>query len=178
MPIDIIFAFLLLLAIIKGYRRGFIIAVFSIIALLAGLAAAIKLSTLVAEYLKGSVNVSAKWLPVISFALVFLVAVFLVRLAATAIEKTVELAMLGWVNRLAGILLYAVLYTVILSVVLFYLDKINLLTKETLANSKTHQFLQPWGPVTINGLGSVIPLFKNMFHELEAFFGSMAGERK
>src|SRR2546422_8153011 len=114
MIIDIVFTILILMAVIKGYRRGFIIAVFSIIALMVGLAAAIKLSTLVAAYIKDSVNVSAKWLPVISFVLVFLLAVLLVKLGATAIEKTIEFAMLGWVNRLAGILLYLVLYTVIL----------------------------------------------------------------
>ena len=38
----------MVLALIKGYRRGFIVAVFSLIAIIVGLAAAIKLSTVVA----------------------------------------------------------------------------------------------------------------------------------
>ncbi|MEJ7769520.1 MAG: CvpA family protein [Chitinophagaceae bacterium] len=170
MIIDITFLALMLLALFKGYKRGFIVAVFSIIALIIGLAAAMKLSTVAAEYLKDSVNISARWLPVISFLLVFLIVVFIVRLIATAIEKTIELALLGWLNRLAGMLLYAVLYTVILSVVIFYTQKINLLSAQTLAASKTHPFIQPWGSRAIEGLGLIIPAFKGMFHELGTFF--------
>ena len=109
--IDIIFFILILLAVYKGYRQGFIVSLFSIIALMVGLAAAMKLSAVTAGYLEGSINVSARWLPILSFVLVFLLAVFIVRLGAKAIEKTIELAMLGWINRLAGIILYFVLYT-------------------------------------------------------------------
>ena len=178
MIIDIVFALLMLLAIYKGYRRGLIVAIFSVIALLVGLAAAIKLSTLVAAYLDNSLNVSARWLPVISFIGVFIGAVFIVRLGAAAIEKTLELAMLGWLNRIGGILLYAALYTIILSVLLFYLEKINLLTQETMSASATYKYLQSLGPRAINGIGIVIPFFKNMFHELERFFGHVIEKRK
>lgn len=177
MIIDLVFALLMLLAIYKGYRSGLIVAIFSIIALLVGLAAAVKLSTLVAAYLDNSLNVSARWLPVVSFILVFIAAVFIVRLGAAAIEKTIELAMLGWLNRIGGILLYAALYTIILSVLLFYLEKINLLTQETVSASATHKYLQSLGPRAINGIGVVIPFFKNMFHELERFFGHVIEKR-
>lgn len=178
MIIDIVFAALMVLALIKGYSKGFIVAVFSIIALIVGLAAAIKLSATVASYLNDSVNLSAKWLPVISFILVFLIAIFLVRLGAAAIEKAMELAMLGWLNRIAGIFLYAVLYILILSVLIFYLQKTHLLSDHTIAESKTYAFLEPWGLRTIEGLGSLIPFFKGMFHELEAFFEKVAHQKR
>jgi membrane protein required for colicin V production len=174
MIIDILFAVLMVLALVKGYRKGLIIALFSIIAFVVGLAAAMKLSTVAAAYLKDSVNISAKWLPVVSFLLVFLGVVLLVRLGALAIEKTVELAMLGWLNRLGGILLYAALYTVVLSVVIFYCQKSHLLTAQTITESKTHPFIMPWGPLAIDSLGAVIPFFKGMFQELGAFFDRMA----
>lgn len=178
MIIDILFVALLVLAFVNGYNKGFIIAVFSIIALIVGLAAAIKLSAIMAGYLKDSVNISAKWLPVVSFFIVFLLAVLLVRLGATAIQKTFELAMLGWINRIAGVILYIFLYTIILSVVIFYTQKAHLLSAQTIAESKTYEFLEPWGLRVIDGLGSVIPFFKGMFLELEAFFGRVAEHKK
>ena len=107
MILDIIVAVILILAIIKGYRQGLIVALFSFIAFIIGIAAAMKLSVVVAGYIGKAVNVSDKWLPIISFAVVFLIVVLLVRLGAKFIQKTVELAMLGWVNRVGGILLYA-----------------------------------------------------------------------
>ena len=178
MIIDFLFLLLVIWAIIKGYQKGLIIALFSIVSLMVGLAAAIKLSTIAASFLKDSVNISSKWLPVVSFVVVFLLVLLLVRFVATALEKMVELALLGWLNRLGGIILFVILYTVIFSIVLFYSDKINLLSDETLAGSKTFPYIQPWGPWAINGIGKVIPLFQNMFRELEEFFGKAASLKK
>jgi membrane protein required for colicin V production len=175
--IDIIFAIIIITALVKGYMNGFIVAIFSVIALMVGLAAAIKLSTVVAAYLKNSDSLSNKWLPVVSFILVFLAVMLLVRLGAAAIQKMMELVMLGWLNRLAGIILYSLLYTIIFSVVLFYLEKIHLLTQEAMSNSFTYQFIQPWGPKAIDSLGIVLPFFKNMFHELETFFAAVATKK-
>jgi membrane protein required for colicin V production len=100
MMIDIIFVILLVLALIHGYRRGLIVAVFSLVSIVVGLAAAIKLSAVVANHLGNTVKVSDKWLPVISFAIVFIVVVLLIRLGARAIQKLTEALMLGWLNRL------------------------------------------------------------------------------
>lgn len=174
MIIDFIFAMLIVLACIKGWQRGLIIALFSIVAFIIGLAAAIKLSTGVAGWLGSSTNVSAKWLPFISFALVFFVVVLLVRLGGKMIEKTFEAVMLGWANRIGGILLYAALYTIIFSIFLFYAEKIQLIKADTLHASLTYNFIQPWGPKVINGFGAVIPVFKDMFTELEIFFDKLA----
>ena len=174
MLIDGIFAVLILLACIKGYQKGLIIAIFSIIAFIVGLAAALKLSAFVASRLSDSVSVSSKWLPFISFAVVFIVVVLLVRLGAKLIEKTFEMALLGWLNRIGGILLYAVLYTIILSIFLFYAEKLHLIKPATIQASQTYSFIQPWGPRVIDGFGKVIPIFKDMFADLEHFFDGIA----
>ena len=171
--IDIIFIIIVIMAAFKGYRRGLIVSLFSILALMVGLAAAMKLSTVAAGYLDQSMNVSARWLPILSFILVFIAAAFIVRLAAKAIEKSVEMAMLGWMNRMAGIILYFMLYTIIFSVILFYGEKAGILSAETFADSTTYGFIKPWGPKAINALGVVIPFFRDMFTELEGFFGRL-----
>src|SRR5688572_5269635 len=106
MIIDLFIAVLLVLAIIKGFSRGLIVGLFSLVAVIIGLAAALKLSAVVAGYIGNTVKVSENWLPVISFIVVFLIVILLVRLGAKAIEKTVELALLGWVNKLGGIILF------------------------------------------------------------------------
>jgi membrane protein required for colicin V production len=170
MIIDIILCGLILLAIMNGYRNGLIIAVFSVIALLVGLAAAIKLSAIAAGYLKQTVSISDRWLPVISFSLVFFLAAFLVRLAAKFLEKTARWAMLGWANRLGGVLLFALLYLVIFSIVLFYGSKTKLLSRDLISTSVSYKYIIPWGPKAMNALGELLPLFKNLFHDLEAFF--------
>ena len=174
MILDLLFAIAIVLAIFKGYKRGFIVGLFSLVAVIIGLAAAMKLSAVAASYIGQNVNVSKEWLPVISFIVVFIAVVLLIRLAANAIEKAVEVVMLGWLNKLGGILLYAAIYTIVFSVLLFYAEQIKLLKPDTIDHSITYSFVHPWGPKVINALGSIIPIFKDMFSDLEHFFDGVA----
>ena len=174
MLIDILFLILMILAFFKGIKKGLILAVFSLVGLIIGLAAAMKLSVIVADYLKDTVNISAKWLPFISFIVVFIAVLILVRIGATALEKTIDFVMMGWLNKLGGIIFYAVLYIILLSVLLFYAEKLSLINPKTITASKTYVYLQPWGPKVMNLMGSVIPWFKDMFSELEKFFEGVA----
>ncbi|HYE54369.1 MAG TPA: CvpA family protein [Chitinophagaceae bacterium] len=178
MLIDIIFAILVIVAIFKGLRRGFIVAIFSILAFIVGLAAAIKLSAVVAEYLAGSTNISGKWLPFLSFLLVFILVAVVVRIVAKLIEKSVEFAFLGWLNRLLGVALYFALYTIIFSILLFYAVQMQLLKQQTLDASATYLFIQPWGPYVMEGLGAVVPWFRDMFEQLKDFFGKISEQPK
>ena len=176
MLIDFTFAALIILAIIKGYQKGFIIAIFSIIAFIIGLAAALKLSAAVANYLKDSISVSARWLPFIAFALVFFIVIILVRLGAKLIEKTFQAVMLGWLNRIGGIVLYAALYTIILSIFIFYAEKLQLLQTAAIESSQTYHFIQPGGPKVMDNFGRLIPVFKDMFGQLGDFFNSLSNK--
>lgn len=176
MIIDIILAILLVIAVIKGYQRGLIVAVFSFVAIIIGLAAAMKLSTAVAKYIGDAVSVSEKWLPFISFLVVFIGVVLLIRIGANLLQKAVETVMLGFVNRLGGILLYAVIFITVYSIFLFYAVQVNFIKPETLQASATYNFLQPWGPKAMSIFGSIIPWFKDMFIQLEQFFDGVSGK--
>ena len=174
MIIDVIFIILMILAVIKGYQRGLIVAIFSLVAFIIGLAAAMKLSTAVAGYIGQAVKISDRWLPVISFVLVLILVALLVRWGANLLQKTVEIAMLGWVNRIGGIIFYVALFITAFSVVLFYALQIKVLKPETITASETWSFIQPWGPRAINSFAVIIPFFKDMFGQLESFFGNIS----
>ncbi len=174
MSIDILFGILLLIAVVKGWRRGLVIAVFSVIALIVGLAAAMKLSTVVAAWLKDSTNISVQWLPFISFAIVLIGVVLLIRWGANLIEASLEVTLMGWLNRLGGMVLYILIYTLAFSVLLFYAAQLKLLNEDTIAQSVTYSKIQPLGPMVINTFGRLVPWFKDMFTELEGFFTQIA----
>lgn len=174
MLLDLIFIVILILAVIRGYRKGLIAGIFSFIAIIIGLAAAMKLSTVVAGYIDESVRVSREWLPVISFVIVFIIVVLLIRWGANLMQRAIELAMLGWANRLGGVVFYVAVYTITFSVLMFYAEQIKLIQPSTIEKSVTYSFFQPWGPKAIDSLGSVFPFFKGMFTELEKFFDHVA----
>lgn len=176
MLIDIIAFILLLFAAFKGLRKGFVVAVFSFLAFIIGLAAALKLSTAMAAYIGENVEVSQRWLPFLAFIVVFLVVTLLVRLGAKLLQGAVQMVMMGWLNRLGGMLFYVLIYFFIYSILLFYATQLNLLKPETIQASVSYHYLAPFAPKLIAMLGAVIPFFRDMFDELLQFFDAVGNK--
>ena len=173
MIIDIIFAIMLIMALFRGYNQGLILGIFSFLSIIIGLAAALKLSAVVAGYIGRAVKVSEQWLPLISFVLVFIAVVLLVRLGARVIQKSFEMVMLGWLNRLGGMLFFGIIYTLVYSVILFYAEQMKLVSAETINQSMTWSYIRPLAPKVIDAMGTIIPFFRNVFEELQEFFASV-----
>ena|SRR5579875_3136477 len=176
MWLDVVVLILLLLALLKGLRNGLIIALFSLVAFVLGLAAAIKLSAIVAAYMGTSVNVPAKWLPVLAFLSVFIIVALLVKLVARIIEQVVAVSMLGWANKLGGVVFYVLIYLFVFSILLFYASQLHIVKPDTVQASVTYPYLQPLGPKMVEGIGTILPFFKNMFSGLLQFFQTVAGK--
>ncbi len=102
--------------------------------------------------------------------------VFVIHLGGKLIEKTFEMVMLGWANKLGGVLLYIVLYTITFSVFLFYADKLRIFEKITIRSSQTYPVVASFGPKVINVLAKSMPFLKDSFTQLEAFFGAVSNK--
>jgi membrane protein required for colicin V production len=170
MIIDIALLALLVIAAIKGLQRGIIVAVFSLIGLIAGIAAALKFSCfscrLAPRFSEYFIEVAARYF-------------FFISICCCCIADTINgqpdrslcgTGTTGWVNKIGGALLYMVFYTLSLSVLLFFLVQLKLISEKTIAESVTYTYVEPWGPVVINGIGKIIPLFKDMFAGAGEFF--------
>ncbi|NNV55355.1 CvpA family protein [Limnovirga soli] len=176
MSIDIIYIILIAMAVLKGYSRGLIVAIFSLLAIIIGLAAAMKFSVLVTGWLALNTHIGTQWLPFIAFIAIFILIVIIVRSVANLIEAAIDMALLSWINKLAGIILYVLLYSMVYSIVLFYGTQMGIISQTTIGASTIYGFIEPWGPTVINLLGSIIPVFKDMFQQLEQFFGNVSSQ--
>lgn len=173
MFIDIIALIILAMAIFKGYSRGLIVSILSFLGILIGLAAAIKFSVTVSVWLDDKTDISAQWLPFLSFILIMIAVILAVRWIANITEAAVEIVLLGWLNKLGGIILYVLVYLMVYSIVLFYATQMGLLKEETIKASQTYGIIEPWGIKAINALGYIIPFFKDMFTDLQNFFDNL-----
>lgn len=173
MLLDVLVALLLAVALFKGWSKGLIVAVASFFAFLIGLAAALKLSAVVATAIGTTTATSTRWLPLLAFLLVFVGVLLLVRLVAKLVEGAAQLAMLGWANRLGGFLFYALSYLLCISIAVFYLNKLQLFNAAW-QSSITYPYLQRLAPFFIEGLAQVLPFLKNVFAQLTQFFGQFA----
>jgi membrane protein required for colicin V production len=176
MIIDILFIILMISAAIKGFRKGLIMSVFSFAAFFIGLAAATKCSSIVANHLQESTQQPSRWWPAIAFLIVMVIVGIIIRMVGSLLERTMEFAMLGWVNRLGGFLVLAVMHVLILSVALFYLEKLHIIPESTRKASLVYDQIMPWGPWAIDGLGRIMPVFKNMFTDLQGYFNDLGSK--
>jgi Uncharacterized membrane protein, required for colicin V production len=172
--IDIIVIIIGVLAAIRGLRQGLIVGVCSFLAIIVGLAAAMKLSSVFAEKIGSAANLTGRWVPFVAFLLVFAVVALLVRSLSSIVHNVSEKLFLGIFNRLGGMVFFVLIYLTPVAILLFYITQLKLLSASYIEASFTYPFLKSLGSFTIESLGSIIPAFKNMFSALEQFFESAA----
>lgn len=171
---DIIAIALLVWAVIKGLRKGLIVALFSFVAFIIGLAAALKLSAVAAGYIGEAISVSDRWLPVVAFFIVFFIVVLIIRLGAKLIEKFAQVAMLGWLNRLGGVVFFILIYFFIYSIILFYAAQLGIISQSTTETSTAYRIIAPLAPGIIKILGILFPFIKDVFEQLLGFFQNLS----
>ena len=174
--IDIFFYIILVLAILRGWRKGLILSLFSLVCGLVGLAAAVKLSSIVATHMKSDLHMTTRWLPVISFILVFILIVLIIAWLGKILEKLIKWVLLEWLNKLGGILLLLVLYLSVYSIILFYGTETQIISKHAVHESHFYHLIAPFGPAVIRFITGFIPFGQDMFISLEGFFDRIASD--
>lgn len=116
---DVLVLGFLALFIINGYRKGFIISLASLVALVLGIYLAVNFSNFVQGLLQDNFHPSKTWLPVLSFIVTFLVVAILVLIVARVMEKIVDVVGIGVFNKIAGALLGLVKGVLVASIILF-----------------------------------------------------------
>jgi membrane protein required for colicin V production len=153
----------------KGWTKGFIMAVVSFVSFFAGLALALQFSGWVEGYIKQQTDSNNEWLAFLAFLLVLIGSIIAIRILGKIVEKSVELVMLGLVNRLAGILLYLFIYISIFAVVLVYLKQFEIVGNETAINSKSYTYIINFGGWVIDFFAEWLPAVKNLFNDTKEF---------
>ena len=106
----------------RGFKKGFIMAVATLVALVAGLYAGFHGSEVIADKLHASFDWSESSVQIASFLLAFLAMVIAIHLLAKLIEKAVNLAALSPVNKIAGLVFSLLKVGLILSMIFYTLD--------------------------------------------------------
>lgn len=164
--LDIIGIIIVLIFFIHGYKRGFVVAVFSFVALLLGILFCLKFSSAGSQYIQQQGWASGAWVPFISYIVVFIGIVFITRLLAKAIKSTLSLVLLGWFDGVAGGVLYAFIAGVCWSTILWLTDKMNLLAEATKVKSITYPYFIKLAPWVYSKMGVVVPFAKGVWEEV------------
>ena len=160
--LDIILLLLFLPGLIQGLRKGFLAQGISVAGIVAGVWLAFHYYAALALRLKEHIHTGDTLLNVLAFAVILLLASLLAVVAAKLLTKLVQMATLGWLNRLLG-MFFALLTTALtlgLSAVLF--DRLNqrfaLVSSPILTDSLMYAWLKDLGYTVYPYLQQIVPL--------------------
>jgi membrane protein required for colicin V production len=148
--IDLVFAVVLLWSAYRGYSKGFIVQLATLAALLLGILGAVMFSDYTSSLIIKKFEVSGNYLPIISFAVTFIVIVIAVHLLAKMLNKLIDAIALGIVNRLLGVLFSVLKIAFIVSIILVLVNKAdskyNFIPNETKEKSLLYMPLSNFAP--------------------------------
>lgn len=158
MWIDIVLLVAVILGIIKGWQHGLIISVFVTAAWILGVIGALKFCSLVADQLRDRFEWQGEYVPVVAFILIFIVIAFVIYLIGKSLEKVIEVAQLGTINKLLGVALRVTIYVFVFSMFLWLVNEAGFVSEEVKAQSRTYRFLQMFSNAPSPSLINTCPL--------------------
>ena len=157
--LDILLAIPMIWGLYKGLTSGFIMEIARLVALIAGVYLSVRFAQELSEYLYRNTELTSDFLPIISFAIIFVGVVLLVHLFAKAIEKLAKAVALGWANKAAGALFGVFRMTFMLSIVIMMLMRFELLDKFNRGETAQQSFL--YSPV-VQVAPFVLPILEDI----------------
>lgn len=106
----------------RGLKKGFIIEIFTLLALLVGMYVGIHFSDFMGVILRDKVGLESKYLPAIAFTVTLLLVGAMVYFAGKLIEKAIKVVALGTVNKIAGLVFGFIKIWFLLSAILVMLE--------------------------------------------------------
>ena len=157
--IDIILLICFIPAVVQGLRKGFISQAISIVSLIAGIWASARFADMVTEWISQYMNASEQVLKIVAFALILIVVFIVLGLLGRLLESILNFVMLGWINKLLGIVFSLTKAILIIGLVILLFSSLNnnfqLVKPETLDSSVLYQ------PVK-NFADTIFPFIKNI----------------
>lgn len=161
---DIAICVLIVVGAYAGYKEGFLMELFSFLALLLGVLGGFKLMGWAMLYLADHFNVDKKVLPYVAFAVVFIAIVILVRLVGNMIKLSLDKSFLGRIDQVAGGFLGVLKTAFILSVLIWLVDSLRFnFPDQWTAESWLFPKVASFAPSVTAWIGEWFPVFRDVF---------------
>lgn len=157
--LDIVFIIPIVWLAYVGFKKGLVVELSSLVALLLGVFVSLYFSDVTAEFLKETFGLKTKYLSLISFIATFVLVVVAVNLIGKLVEKLVDIVALGFLNKSTGGVFGILKAAVLLSFVLFFIEKADkkkvIISEDLSENSLFYPYIQPIATTLINIYGDM-----------------------
>ena len=157
--LDIVFVIPIVWMAYLGFKKGLIIELSTLAALLLGVFVSLYFSDITAEFLRDTLGMKTKYLPLISLIVTFILVVIAVNLIGRLIEKLIDVVALGFLNKSMGGVFGVLKAIVLLSFIIFFIEKADkkkvILSEDLTENSIFYPYIRPLAPTLIDIYGDI-----------------------
>jgi len=151
--VDIVLGIFLLYGLVRGFFRGFLTELASLVGLVAGIYGAIHFSYYAGEFLSQHVDWDIEIINLASLAITFLIIIFVVSLVGKMLTKVADFAALGIVNKLLGAIFGLMKSAFVASVIIMFFMTSNktleFVETETLEESLLYEPVAVIAPIIL-----------------------------
>lgn len=150
--VDIILVVPLIWFLYIGFKKGLIVELSSLVALILGIYAALHFSSYAENFILNTFNIAAQYVPIAAFVVTFIIVVIIVFLIGKILERFVNLLALGFLNKLAGAVFGLLKISVIISIIFIIFNNLNIaiVSDEKKENSLLYQPIERIAPFLWN----------------------------
>ena len=164
--IDIVILVVLAAGAFLGYRRGFLMELFFLFAIVLGVLIGFKLMGACVEYLHKEFNADTTILPYLSFLIIFILVVILVTFLGKQIKNSVDKTFLGRVDAAAGAILGVLKYMFCVSVIIWLISSFHYsLPAHWIKDSWLYPATAGFAPRVAGLFSGFLPVFKEIFKQ-------------
>ncbi len=164
--IDIVIAIILSVGTFLGYRRGFLLELFFLLAIILGVFIGFKLMGNGVDYLAKEFNADRAVLPYVSFTIIFFAVMLLVSLVGKSIKSSLDTTFLGSIDAIAGAALGLIKYAFGISVIIWLIEAFQIsLPEDWKEDSKLYPLAAKVAPTLSGYFGELLPFFKETFRQ-------------
>jgi membrane protein required for colicin V production len=143
--LDILLGIPLAWAVVKGFSRGFVYEITSLVALILGIYVAINFSGLTAAFMADIFHWTGRAAWLASLLITFALVVMGIKVLGQIMEKVVESLAMGPLNHIAGGIIACLKTALILSLFIYLINLVDFSQSLIPAKSRENSFL--WNPV-------------------------------
>lgn len=171
--LDFILLVPIIIGAVGGFQKGFIIGVVSLLALILGVFGGFYFLNWGVSILINEFGLTGKLLPIMAFVGIFIGIIIIVNFIGKLLKKFVQMILLGGIDKLAGALVGALMWTFLISSLIWVASvfKINFPAGWE-QNSFLIEYIRPVAPTVASMLDGIIPAVSDIFGGLSELIDS------
>ena len=152
---------------IGGYRKGFVMEIVTLLALILAVIGGFHFLHWGISLLQTHFDLSGKFVPFLSFILIFVAIVLIVNAVGKVFQKILHMAFLGGVDKAAGALLGGIKWLFFLSLVIWAFQVFGVEIPEHLRDkSMLYSYVVGLAPYLVDMFGYIIPATSDLLDKI------------